>query len=134
MILVGTIIPIENMIKVPFFLVSIICSIMLFSALQIMVGSLTFWTYRTNTLLSWSVDIIGELIKYPIIIFSKPMQMVLTYILPIYAINELPMHFLLKDSVSYGSLIWILLCSILFFFLSLCVWNCGLKKYRSAGG
>ena len=120
---------------------SILCSIssiMIFSLIgALIIGALmtifsitSFWTYRSNEII-WSFYRIHTLTEYPISIYNKFIQIILTYILPFAFVAYYPtMCYLgLNTYMIYLSPI----VAILLWIIAVILWNLALNKYRSTG-
>ncbi len=86
---------------------------------------------------SWALmDILSSLVifaKYPASIYHIGMVFFFTFIFPIAISAHYPVQALLS-AVSYKLILFLTLSVSLFFYLSISLWNFGLKKYKSAGG
>lgn len=76
---------------------------------------------------------LNNLGRFPIDIYREPFRTILFWIVPIGLINTIPAQVLLNLKPSYG-LAFTFAVGILFFLISLRVWNESIKKYTSAGG
>ena len=90
----------------------------------------SFWTYRSNEII-WSFYRIHTLTEYPISIYNKFIQIILTYILPFAFVAYYPtMSYLgLNTYMLYFSPI----VAIILWVISVKLWNLALNKYRSTG-
>lgn len=99
-------------------------------------GSLSFWTLKSKGLIRLLYYDLRDLTKYPITIYPSFVQILLTFILPWSLINYYPTLFIIgkSDRVFEIILAYISpLIGVLWFILSLFVFNRGLKKYASSG-
>ena len=116
----------------------LIAKIMIFSIIgALIIGALmtifsitSFWTYRSNEII-WSFYRIHTLTEYPISIYNKFIQIILTYILPFAFVAYYPtMCYLgLNTYMIYLSPI----VAILLWIIAVKLWNLALNKYRSTG-
>jgi ABC-2 type transport system permease protein len=103
---------------------------------MILVGSLSFWTLRSSEIGNIVYYDIRGMTQYPLSIFPRWIQLVLTYIFPWAFINYYPSLILLNKVESTMDFILGLLTPLigaLFLVLSIFVFNKGLKKYSGAG-
>ena len=106
---------------------------LIITSLKIIVSSLAFIFKRSGPLL----QIVYEFItysRYPLKIYPKVIQFVLTFIFPFALVIYFPIEILIYGTINpyLLSLVIILFCSV-FLFVSICVWNVCIKKYESSG-
>lgn len=78
-------------------------------------------------------DAVTSFGMYPGTIFSKTMQNIMTYVLPIGLIAFVPASALLSRSGGWGAL-WALASAAMLLLLGILFWNWMLRNYTSAGG
>jgi ABC-2 type transport system permease protein len=124
-----------------FNIISVVCVIagatMLRGGIYTLAGSVGFWT-KSNRSLTTVVTRLGDIsIMYPLTIYNRVVQSILTFILPLGFISFYPASaFLHKDSgfEFFGALpLWTLFFGILFMSLGRALFKAGLKYYDSAG-
>jgi len=113
-----------------FMLIFAFSLISLFSFAVLM--SATVFKWVGNSRIYEIFDSITSFGNYPLTIFSRTFQIIISYIIPVSVIAFYPASALLGKDIS-GFLPVIPVC-ILFLILSLCVWKLMLSKYTSAGG
>jgi ABC-2 type transport system permease protein len=124
-------------IKILFFIAAIIGGTLIQSSLWIFGGTLSFWIVLTNTISGTLLGSCRDFIDYPISIYSKFVQVMLTFILPLAFINFFPASYLLDKSgetlfhpaLQYGTPI----AGIVMFALAYGFWTIGVNKYESTG-
>lgn len=100
-------------------------------------GTITFLAFWFGRLDVFRGLILGltESKQYPLNIFPKKMQSILTYIIPIAFISYYPAGILLeKISIDFPSAIRFFVFFIFSLFLFYTVWSLGIKRYESNGG
>ena len=75
----------------------------------------------------------NEFAKYPTTIYSMPVRIFVTYIIPFAFTGYYPALFLLTGENPWFNIGGVVLISAVLFILSLLIWNKGLKAYESAG-
>ena len=117
------------------FVVLILTSIsgaLIITSLKMIIASIAFWTKRSGGLLQ-TVYSFNEFCYYPVTIYNKALQFVLTFILPFALTSYFPATYILGKQ----SLIWALAVpvgvSILFILFSYRLWCSGINHYESAG-
>lgn len=103
------------------------------TSLKILTSSLAFIFKRSGPLL----QIVYEFItysRYPLKIYPKVIQFVLTFIFPFALVIYFPIEILLYETINpYLLSIGIIVFCSFFLFISICVWNVCIKKYESSG-
>ena len=98
---------------------------------------ISFFTINENPVLDFLLFKVKEVANYPITIYPKAIQFILTFILPFAFINYYPASFLLSKEPPQGfpAILPYLspLVGALCFALSVLLWNWGLKHYKSTG-
>jgi ABC-2 type transport system permease protein len=115
----------------------IIGSTLIQSASLIASSVLSFFILNENPLLDFLVFNFKEFINYPITIYPRIIQVLLTFIIPFAYINYYPASFLLGKDIPDGFPFILryltFFVGILCFLLSIVLWNWGLKHYKSTG-
>ena len=106
---------------------------LIITALKIIVASLAFIFKRSGPLLSIIYGFITYT-RYPLKIYPKMIQTVLMFVFPFALIIYFPIEVLIFNSYSpYLISLLIILVSIIFFTLSIIIWNLNIRKYESSG-
>ena len=115
---------------------AIIGGVLIHSGAMIILGSLSFWTFRSGDLADIVYYDIRTFVHYPLSIFPPFIRITLTYVLPWAIINYYPSLIILNKVQTAEELILGILSpviGILFFLLSLFVFNRGLRRYSGSG-
>ncbi len=119
-----------------YLIVCIIGGVLIQAAAMILVGSLSFWTQRSTEIGRIFYYDFRTITQYPLTIFPKWIQLMLTYIFPWAFINYYPALVLLNKTESAMDMIlgWLSpVIGVLLLLLSMAVFNKGLRKYSGAG-
>ncbi len=118
-------------------IVIVICGVLIQAALLLFASMFSFIMVNGNPALKFLVSKARNFIQYPLNIYPKSIQLILTFILPYGFINFYPVVNLLhKEELALGgSLLGTLfpLIAIMLFVISIFAWNKSLKVYSSAG-
>jgi ABC-2 type transport system permease protein len=102
----------------------------------IVVASLAFWTTRTYTFY-WSIVFPArQLINYPILIYHRALQLVLTVVVPFGFINYYPAHVLLDKTsqLTFPIMAWMTpLVGLLSLVVAYRFWDWGSRFYTGTG-
>ena len=120
-----------------FYAVNMISSFVIFSAITVFTGSISFWTIKSEEIVSLLTNNnhgLKNYTDYPITIYGKGIGFLLTFVVPYAFTGYYPVGNLLgKDLVhpeyAYLSPFIALVTGVAAYFL----WNIGLKHYNSAG-
>ena len=115
---------------------AVLGGILIHAGAMIILGSLNFWTLRSNALAGVVYYDMREFTHYPLSIFPPFIRIILTYGLPWAIINYYPSLIILnKVQTTEEFVLGILspVIGILFFLLSLFVFNRGLRRYSGSG-
>lgn len=125
-----------SLLKILFLIISTISGILIQSGSMITIGSISFWTYRSEELGGILYYDLRDLTKYPITIYPKFIRFMLTFILPWAFINYYPAALVLGklgSSFELGLSLISPLVGIFVLTLSLKVFKCGLLRYEGVG-
>lgn len=119
-----------------FLVIAILSGLLIESSITLIFGLLSFWTGRSTQIfrLSLRFNILTQ--QYPIDIFGRWYQFVVTGLLPIAFINYYPLTVLLDKPNSFGIQTLSFLSPCIALLLVICaslLWNSGLKSYKSSG-
>lgn len=103
-----------------------------FFSIKLIFGSLSFWTKRSIEVMTLIYDF-SNFAKYPIDIFSRSIQFLLTFILPFSVVIFFPIRALLFDQSMWLPTLYVAIASTLMLFVAYFIWKKGLKRYESAG-
>jgi ABC-2 type transport system permease protein len=120
-----------------FYLVIIIAgSTLIHSGMFMLANIPVFWIVKADALLSfrWALD---EFIRYPISIYDRWIQIMLTFILPIAFVNFYPIQYFLQkdDFLGFSSTLTHLtpVIGVILFALGYMFFFVGIKNYKSTG-
>lgn len=119
------------------FAVIIIGAVFIQSAIMILVGSISFWTVKSNSLFQMVIYDFRTLTNYPIQIYGHGVQLLLAFVIPYTFVNYFPARLLLnKNDISifphffvYGTP----LVGMITLVLAYGLWNHGIRRYESSG-
>ena len=124
-------------IKVVFLLSAIMGAVLIQSAMYLTVGALNFWIIRTESIffaLTWNFR---NFINYPISIYGKFIQVLLTFVIPFAFVNFYPAQYFLDKHgenlfhpiLQFGTPV----VGIVLFLLAYKFWTIGVNRYESTG-
>lgn len=109
----------------------------IFSAITVITGTISFWTVKSEEIVSLLTDNnygLKNFCDYPIQIYSKEMQILLTFFVPYALTGYFPVANLLGKNLSHS---WISYISPIIAFViaitALEFWHAGLNHYGSTG-
>lgn len=120
--------------KVIVLILAIIGGIIIQACLFIIIGLISFWTYKSSEL----IDIfftLREFLYYPLDIYGKHIKYFFTFILPMAFINYYPCSYILNkgDKNEYVYSMLILPVSLIILAITSFLWKKALSNYSSSG-
>lgn len=118
-------------------LILLIGATLIRSGVYLIVGSSSFWTKSVNSYNGYIQELFTKTTTYPLSMYPESFQFVLTYLLPIGWVSFYPVTEILgvaNEGFAWNGEVWVtLLVGILVYVIATWVFNCGLKRYESAG-
>ncbi|WP_042455005.1 ABC transporter permease [Neobacillus dielmonensis] len=114
------------------FIIFVIGGALVYGGIFIILACISFWADARTSIMPMMYNI-SNYGRYPINIYNKIIRFVLTWILPFAFVGVYPAsYFLGRHELLFYSLITPLI-GVVFFTLSILLWNQGVKRYRGAG-
>ena len=123
--------------RVAFYCVSLLAAFVIFSSITVITGAISFWTIKNEEMVSLLTDNnygLKNFCDYPIQIYGKGMQALLTFIVPYAFTGYYPVAMLLEKDVSnsyVGNLSPVI--ALVIGITSYSLWHIGLNRYNSTG-
>jgi ABC-2 type transport system permease protein len=107
-------------------------------AINLTIATLAFWFVRIDTLRWVAMSLEQEFTRYPISIYTKPVRLILTFVLPFAFMNYFPATFFLHKSdtgMAVAPELGLLtpLVGLLWFAGAYVFWRAGLNRYQGTG-
>lgn len=118
------------------FLGAVLGGTLIQGGLLVAISAVAFWTNRSEQFYWTVVWPAKSLMNYPLTIFPRIVQVILTFVLPFAFVNYLPALLLLgKSSENYAPFwgFFSMLIGVIFFTVCYKFWIFGLNHYKSAG-
>jgi len=116
--------------NVSLFIILIICSVILAYSVFFGIQLLSFWLIKSDAV-TGVLEVMWDYNNMPMTIYSKVIQNVLIFGIPLFVISNFP-FMVLVDMITPLHLIWALLTPILFFTITRIIWKIAIKNYTSA--
>ena len=113
-------------------LLTLFLGIFIYTGLKLATASTSFWLKNSYPLIQVTYNL-SDFMKYPITIFPKVMQIILTFVIPFALVSFYPTMFLLERIGIAEMVLHIVFITAGIVSLGLFVWHKGLKHYESAG-
>lgn len=113
------------------FLIVIGC-VIIFASIFIIGASFCFITIQGLEVVNIFTDGSRQLAQYPMGIYKKIVRIIFTYVVPLTIVNYYPIKYLTGHTINI-IYVFLPLLSIIFFILSILIFNLGIKKYSSTG-
>ncbi len=105
---------------------------LIYTSLKIITASFAFWMKSSGFIIQMVYGM-NEFSKYPTTIYSLPVRIFVTYIIPFAFTGYYLSLYILTGTDPLWSIGGVILISTVLFVISLLIWNKGLSAYESAG-
>nr|WP_285846830.1 ABC-2 family transporter protein [Priestia koreensis] len=105
---------------------------LVYAGIFVAIASIGFWSDARTSIMPTMYNI-GNYGRYPVDIYNQIIRYILTWILPFAFVGVYPAAYFLGKTKWYGYAFLTPVMGIVFFGISLVLWNIGVKKYRGAG-
>jgi ABC-2 type transport system permease protein len=124
-------------VKILFFIITILGATLIQAAIYLILGTLCFFVTRRTSIYETVMGNSRQFINYPISIYGKFLQVILTFIIPFAFVNYYPAYFLLDKNTDvlfhpifqYGTPV----VGIVLFLIAYRFWKIGINRYESTG-
>ncbi|WP_374724572.1 ABC transporter permease [Calidifontibacillus erzurumensis] len=114
------------------FVVMVIGGMLIYGGILIMLASIGFWSDARTDIMPMVYNI-GNYGRYPVDIYNRIIRFILTWVLPFAFVGVYPSAYFLGRTEWYGFAFLTPVMGIVFFMLSVWIWNKGVRRYRGAG-
>lgn len=114
-----------------FLTAAVFCGTLIFASINLIASAISFWAVDSYHVV-WAAYSISELALYPADIFSKPITILVTWIIPYAFVSFYPATFLLEERYRLLSFFTPVVAFVLSI-TAVTVWKAGLKNYTSTG-
>ncbi|MBN2238499.1 MAG: ABC-2 family transporter protein [Dehalococcoidales bacterium] len=126
-----------NAAKVILLLVAVLGNVGVFTGLYVMQAAMCFWSTQSLEVMNSFTDGGVQSIQWPLPIFKRWFAMIFIFIIPLACVNYFPLVAILGKVDPMHFPVWFQwtapLVGLLFFRLSLLVWEFGVRHYHSTG-
>lgn len=140
-LLIGTILIIMSLSKgivivdgvhIVMFIVSVIAGAVIYTSVKLFFASLSFWIKRSGPFLQVAYEM-ADFAKYPVEIYSKPIQFILTFVIPFAFVAYFPASYFLIQKSALTTVGIECLIAVILSILAYSIFKIGISKYESAG-
>lgn len=117
---------------IPLWIVVSIFATLIYTSLKIMTAAIAFWT-KASGHITHMLYMSNEFSKYPVSIYNKAIQTVITYIIPFAFTAYYPASYFLTGENPLFCIGGTIVAGTVLFLIALFVWSRGLRAYESAG-
>ena len=117
---------------IPLLIVVVIFATMIYTSLKIMTAAISFWTKASGHIIHM-LYMTNDFSKYPVTIYNKAVQTIITYVIPFAFTAYFPASYFLTGENGWFCIGGTVIAGTVLFALALFVWNRGLRAYESAG-
>ncbi len=114
------------------FILAVLGGTIIYTSVKLIFASLAFWIKRSQAILFIAYQM-SNFAKYPMSIYGKFINVILTFIIPFAFTAFIPASWFLGKSTFLYGVVLTMLCAVIFFTGAYKIWDTGLKQYESAG-
>lgn len=107
-------------------------SSLIYTSLKIATASIAFWTKQSGAMI-YIFYMFNDFAKYPISIYNSLLRWLISFIVPFAFTAYYPASYFLQEKDVFFNVGGLMLISLVFFVISLKLWDKGLDSYESAG-
>ena len=119
-----------------YYALHMLCAFVIYSSITVITGSVSFWAIKSEAIVSLLTNNnygLKNFSDYPIPIYGRATDLVLTFLIPYALTGYYPVAHLLGKSVPYRSASYLSpLVAVLIVGLAWALWRIGLRRYESA--
>ena len=116
----------------PLLLIVVIFATLIYTSLKIMTAAISFWT-KASGHITHMLYMTNDFSKYPVSIYNKAVQTVITYVIPFAFTAYFPASYFLTGEDPLFCIGGTVIAGSVLFALAVFIWSRGLKAYESAG-
>lgn len=114
------------------FFIFVVGGALVYGGVFILIACISFWADARTSIMPMMYNI-SNYGRYPVDIYNRAIRFVLTWILPFAFVGVYPAAYFLGKKEWFGYAFLTPVMGIVFFIISVFVWNQGVKRYRGAG-
>ena len=117
---------------IPLWIVVGVFATLIYTSLKIMTAAISFWT-KASGHITHMLYMTNDFSKYPVSIYNKFVQTVITYVIPFAFTAYFPASYFLTGNNPWFCVGGTVIAGTVLFALALFIWHKGLSAYESAG-
>jgi ABC-2 type transport system permease protein len=121
-----------NFINVSLFILMVICGTIIYTSIKLFFASFAFWVKNSQSILFVNYSL-SDFSKYPISIYSKPIRVILTFVMPFAFTAYFPAAFFINKASIIIGIGGTIIATIISSLIAYYTWCKGISNYESAG-
>lgn len=117
---------------IPLWIVVAVFATLIYTSLKIMTAAISFWT-KASGHITHMLYMTNDFSKYPVSIYNKFVQTVITYVIPFAFTAYFPASYFLTGNNPWFCIGGTVIAGTVLFAIALFIWHKGLSAYESAG-
>lgn len=117
---------------IPLLLVVVVFATLIYTSLKIMTSAIAFWT-KASGHITHMLYMTNDFSKYPVTIYNKAVQTIITYVIPFAFTAYFPASYFLTGENPLFCIGGTVIAGTVLFCIAVFIWNRGLRAYESAG-
>lgn len=117
---------------IPLLLIVVVFATLIYTSLKIITAAISFWT-KASGHITHMLYMTNDFSKYPVTIYNKAVQTLITYVIPFAFTAYFPASYFLTGENPLFNIGGTVVAGTLLFVLAIFIWNRGIRAYESAG-
>lgn len=105
---------------------------LIYTGIKIATAAIAFWTKKSGNI-TYMFYMVNDFAKYPVGIYNRAIQTIITYIVPFAFTAFYPAYFFLTGENPLFNIGMTVIISVILMSIGILIWNRGIKAYESAG-
>ena len=118
--------------SVPLIILAVPFAALIYTSLKIITASFAFWIKSSGFIIQMVYGM-NEFSKYPTTIYSIPVRILVTYIIPFAFTGYFTAMYIMTGENPWFNIGGVIAVSAVMFIISILIWNKGIRSYESAG-
>ena len=119
-------------VHIALFFVSILAGALIYTSIKLFFATMSFWVKRSGPFLQVAYEM-ADFAKYPIEIYAKPIQFILTYVIPFGFVAYFSASYFLVEKSAFSTIGMECIIAVICWIIAYGYFNYGISKYESAG-
>lgn len=121
-----------GLLDIALFVFAVICGAVIYTSIKLFFASIAFWVKNSQSILYLNYSL-SDFAKYPINIYTLPIKVILTFIVPFGFTAFFPAAYFVQKESFFIGIVGTFIAAAVTFTIAYYTWSKGIKAYESAG-